>query len=265
MTALWQPDVSIASALRGFQGIELADLDALAALQTRHDRKYLLAPERLPDMLGSIDGPLQVLDIDGQREFSYRSTYFDTPECRSYQDAARSRPKRFKIRTRTYLATGSCWLEVKARSSRGLTTKVRIEHPPESESELTPIARNFIDLHEQVCVDVDTLAPTLVTGYERATIHCVQRATIDTGLWCARTDGTDVHLGALGDLLIIETKSLGKSPGPIDRALWHMGVRPSTISKYAVGMAAAHSSLPANKWTRVLRRHVGFSGGWESP
>lgn len=257
MSSTRSVDVSMAPLLEELPGMELAEMDALAALQIRRDRKYLLAPEHLAEVLARTDVPLRVLDIDGQRSFPYRSTYFDTPDLLSYHDAARSRPRRFKVRSRTYLATSTCWLEVKSRNTRGQTIKERIEHPLAAEAELPPMARSFLECHEQVCVDIDRLAPTLVTGYERATIYCGQRATIDAGLRCTEPDGTNVRLGALGDLLIIETKSLGHAPGPFDRALWRLGIRPSTISKYAVGTAVAHPTLGANKWHRVLQRQVG--------
>ena len=55
------------------------------------------------------------------------------------------------------------------------------------------------------------------------------------------------------DLLVVETKSAGPTTA-LDRALWAQGARPVSISKYAVGMALLDPTLPAHKWTRVLRR-----------
>ena len=269
------------AALAGLPSIGLADLDIAAALQTRTDRKYLVAPGLLPDLLGAVDSfhrqtqcsgePVRVLDIGGTRSFAYRSTYFDTPDLFSYHQAARSRPTRFKVRTRSYLATGTCWLEVKVRNARGETVKDRIELPPGCERHLTPEARTFLAGHDQIAPHLDQLTPALVTTYDRATLHCGglsrgQRVTVDAGLGCSRVtgtdadgtaaDGTDVALGDLTNLLIVETKSAGHGPGPFDRALWGLGVRPTGISKYAVGMAASQRSLPANKWHRLLQRHV---------
>lgn len=272
-----------ADVLAGLPAIDLADLDRAAALQTRTDRKYLVAPGRLPDLLAAVDSfqrqtrgtgePVRVLDIGGSRSFAYRSTYFDTPDLVSYHQAARSRPTRFKVRTRVYLATRSCWLECKVRNPRGATVKDRIELPPGCERHLTPEARTFLAGHEQVAPYLDHLTPVLVTTYDRATLHCGgptpgQRVTVDAGLGCVRingigtdavdadVDGTDVPLGDLANLLIVETKSAGHGPGPFDRALWGLGIRPTSMSKYAVGTAAAQPSLPTNKWHRVLRRHV---------
>lgn len=250
-------DEPVLGALRDLTPISLAELDASAALQTRRDRKYLVEPDRLADVLATIGAPVRVLDIAGERCFSYRSTYFDTPELLSYHQAARSRPSRFKVRTRTYVTTGTCWLEVKGRTVRGETVKDRIEHPSGAERELDASDKAFLAGYPQITGHVDQLTPALVTMYRRATLHCGQRVTIDAGLRCERTDGSDVPLGDLADLLVIESKSIGHGPGPFDRALWRLGIRPSTISKYAVGTAAALPMLPANKYHRVLHRHVG--------
>lgn len=113
-------DAHLAAALGGRPTIGLEEIDAVAALQTRHDRKYLLAADRLDDVLAAVAVPMRVLRIDDRIASPYRSTYFDTPDRFSYRQAARSRPARFKVRTRTYVATGSCWLEVKA-ARRGAT------------------------------------------------------------------------------------------------------------------------------------------------
>ena len=88
--------------------VRLDELDKVAALLTRRDRKYILpipAAERLVDAL---EGRCRVLEIDGRRHFRYESVYFDTADHISYLGAARRRTRRFKVRTRSYLDTGRC-------------------------------------------------------------------------------------------------------------------------------------------------------------
>lgn len=237
--------------------ISLTEIAEDAALLTRTDRKYLVDPATLAEIVVGVDDAVRVLDIDGERCFAYRSTYFDTPDLRSHRDAARRRPLRFKVRTRTYAATGSCWLEVKLQDRRGQTVKERIEHDVAGEATLTALARDFLGTFPHVREHVDALRPTLCTRYRRATLLCTQRVTVDLGLQFVGLDGTaSIGSGGLGRLAIVETKSLTRQPGPFDRALWARGVRPQAISKYCVGMAAADPALPANKWHRLLQRHV---------
>ena len=82
--------------------ITLAELNAEAGLLTRMDRKYLVPPDDVQDILDILAPRAQVLQIDGLRNFQYASTYFDTPDLDSYLLAAHKRRRRFKIRTRSY-------------------------------------------------------------------------------------------------------------------------------------------------------------------
>jgi len=103
----------------------LAELNGAAGLLTRVDRKYLVPLERAQELVGGLISEAQVLDIDGRRRFSYASTYFDTPGLEAFMLTARKRRRRFKVRTRTYLDSGLCFLEVKTRGARGTTAQRR--------------------------------------------------------------------------------------------------------------------------------------------
>ena len=52
----------------------------------------------------------------------------------------------------------------------------------------------------------------------------------------------------------MESKSAGQSSGP-DEILRTLGVRPVSVSKYCVGIAALHPELPSNAWHQTLRRY----------
>ena len=229
-----------------------------AALQTRIDRKYVLAADELPVALGPIRARLAVLDIEGRRSFAYRSTYFDTPALDAFHLAGRGRRRRFKVRTRVYRHSGDTWLEVKTRGPRGTTVKDRLPYDLADAGRLTPPAREFIAAtlaaHSVENVDVAALAPSLHTSYDRVTLLLagadgVSRATIDSGLaW--RRPGSTLSV-SVPDTLIVETKG-GSSPSALDRALWRTGTRPSRVSKYGAGLAALDDDLPDLKWHRVL-------------
>ncbi len=102
------------------------------------------------------------------------------------------------------------------------------------------------------------LDPVITTTYRRATLMTgPTRATIDTDVTATAGDG---RLVTMTDRVVVETKS-DRAPSPIDRALWDLGIRPTTISKFAIGAAALFPELPSNKWARVLRDHVTLTGG----
>jgi hypothetical protein len=250
--------------LDALAGITLDALTATAALQTRVDRKYVLTADALRGPLAALDARTQVLEIDGLRTFGYESVYFDTPDLASYHLAAHRRRRRFKVRTRTYLDTRSCWLEVKTRGARGSTVKSRVPHALDVRDRLDR-GRWFVDEvlggrdAEPVLADAAAraFAPVLTTRYRRTTLHLPgdhgrpgSRVTIDTDLtW----EASGARL-TLPGTVIVETKT-GSTASAVDRLLWAHGHRPARISKYATGLAALDPTLPASPWNRTLRRH----------
>jgi hypothetical protein len=240
--------------------IGLDELTERAALQTRVDRKYLVPAGEVDGVLAGVGPDTMVLEIDGARSFGYESVYFDTPDLVSYLLAARRRRRRFKVRTRTYLDSCRCWLEVKTRGSRGHTVKHRLEYEPDQHVTVAP-GRQFIDS----VLDDESISgtcgmvfePVLVTRYRRSTLllpAAESRVTIDTDL-------TWEHGRSrlrLPELAIIETKT-GSTASCVDRLLWSCGYRPLRISKYATGLAALRPDLPATRWRRTLRQHFALA------
>lgn len=242
---------ALASSIDDLATVTLSELDAVAALQTRTDRKYIVTPENLDDVISLLPG-LRVLAIDDRRVFSYESVYFDTPALRCYHDAARRRPRRFKVRTRTYLDSGRCAVELKHRDARGRTVKERRDHGIEFRREIAP-AMEFLTSFPTVGAVSDELAPTLTTSYRRSTLLVGDdggRATIDGDVTAVDESG---HRFDLSCHVLVETKSNG-GPTPLDRVLWRLHVRPVRISKYCTSLAALHPDLPAHPWHRTLAR-----------
>lgn len=235
--------------------IGLEELNGEASLLTRKDRKYLV-PLALAQELVDQEG-LQVLEIDGLRSFRYESVYFDTPDLISYLAAAHKRRRRFKVRTRSYLDSGLCSLEVKTRERRGMTQKHRLPYAIARRNQLTEDALEFVNGFDTIAPVSRTLRPVLTTRYSRTTLlerSSGSRITIDTGLQCEDADGSTV---SLPDMAVVETKT-SRQPCRTDRLLWSAHRRPVKVSKYCTSLAALTPGLPANKWNRVLRTSFGW-------
>ena len=243
-------------AVRALPALTLDEVNEKAALQTRVDRKYIVRPRTWGNVLASLARTPSVLEIDGRRSFRYSSTYYDTAELDSYRDAARRRPHRYKVRTRHYLDTGSCAVEVKMRSSSGATAKSRqwlTADAPEIGGLLPTAAGTFVGGFERIGDRAHQLTEVLTTTYERVTLVTADaRVTVDRHVAAADASGRQMDYG---DLLIVETKSAG-GVGAVDRALWASGIRPARISKYCTSLAALRPELPSNRWSRSIRRHV---------
>ena len=242
----------MSAVLAEMPSVGLAEIEERAALQSRVDRKYVMPIAEAGRLLEALAPVAAALEINGLRRFRYESMYFDTPDLASYRRTAYRHRRRFKIRTRTYVDSGTTWLEVKVPGPRGSTMKYRSPHEP---GPFLSAGRVFIDdvfTRHDLAVQAG-FTPTLRTRYLRVTLLLPtgdSRVTIDTGLHF-NADHRDLHLPATA---IVETKT-GSAASSADRLLWQWGHRPVAISKYATGLAAIRTDLPAAPWHRVLRRH----------
>ena len=234
----------------GINTITLAELNSEASLLTRMDRKYLVPPGDTQHVIDYLAPRAQVLQIDGLRHFRYASTYFDTPGLDAFFLAARKRRRRYKIRTRTYLDSGLCFLEVKTNGSREATVKDRFKYDPDDADRVTPDGRLFVIerlVESGTCAPdearmiADALVPVMDSTYSRTTLHLPYdeaRATFDTQLtWdLFGPDGKRLEQGVSVDHLnVVETKN------------------PSTASPN--GPPPVASGAPAGPHLEVRHRH----------
>lgn len=246
MTVLAAP-----GALTDLPTIGLEELNATASLLTRVDRKYLLPAHALDEVVGALPAGSRVLEVHGERTPLYDTVYMDTPELDAYLATARRRGRRWKVRTRSYVASDLHFLEVKTRSG-SLTRKRRLPWPG---GPLQGAVGDFVEqcLRETgLAPDVRRLTPQLRTGYRRATILLPgrpTRLTIDLDLTWTPPAG-DGGL-AWRDSIVVETKTSGPA-GDVERALWRAGHRPIPLSKYGCGLALLRPDLPRNRWHRLL-------------
>ncbi|MDA2803640.1 polyphosphate polymerase domain-containing protein [Nocardiopsis suaedae] len=240
-----------------FPPITLEEAVERAGLQARVDRKYLIPrgafaefERRLADQ-----EDWRELEIAGRRGGAYSSTYFDTPDLLTFRQHRQGRRRRFKLRTRAYLDTGTAHFEVKLQGSRRATLKERIAHPFDRRDELTPEARDFAaealgEGYGQA--PPRALVPSAVTSYRRRTL--VQgsgqaRLTLDERLvFSVGGDRVTVPDG----WVLAETKSPGTDT-PADRELRRLGVRPRPVSKYCLAVACLYPGTRGNPWKRTLR------------
>lgn len=245
-------------------GISLEEVTAKADLQVRVDHKYIVTLGVFERLIGAIGARLAVLDIDQLRVFQYESIYFDTGSLAAYRQHAYGRRRRFKLRTRTYLDSGECLLEVKLQGGRGETVKKRMSYAKEHRHVLTPAARDFAAEHLNDLEVVADLSEVVTSAYRRATLVDLTgggRVTCDVDLFFAG-DGRERH--GSKETVLIESKTIGAA-AIADAVLWQLGQRPIAVSKYCAGMALLRPELPANRWNRELRTLFGWEPDRVSP
>ncbi|GAA0604526.1 VTC domain-containing protein [Kribbella sandramycini] len=235
--------------------ITLPEVLAEAALQVRVDRKYLLPLETFVELAARLQGTFAALRIDDQTAFRYESVYFDTAEHELYRQHLQRRRRRYKLRTRAYLDSGECSLELKLKGGRSETIKSRVGYPLADRGRLNPDAWNFVAerLHAEYGVRPEPgLAPALKTTYRRSTLvdptgHA--RLTCDVDL---RFTDARHSVQARPDVVLVESKTAGRA-GVADQVLRELGARTIQVSKYCVAVALLNPRLRANPWHRTLQ------------
>lgn len=245
--------------------IGLESLNRQAALQVRHDRKYIVPFPVATELVAWTGtgaagvGRARVLEVAGSTASPYDSTYYDTPELAAYRLAVRRHRHRFKVRTRHYVDTGDRFLEVKTKSASGQTVKHRIPWDP-PEGALTGEGLGFVAAHLGRAL-AGPLRPVMRTFYRRTTVLLPglgARMTLDRDLqWALAHDGGADESCSLGlsQRLIVEIKSAGH-PTAVDHWLWRRRIRPVSVSKYCAGQALLHPELPHHRWHRTLHRDL---------
>ncbi|WP_375539674.1 MULTISPECIES: polyphosphate polymerase domain-containing protein [Nocardiopsis] len=246
------PPHADAPLLAALRPVSLAETNERAALVTRTCRKYLVPAKLLEPLFAGARDRFGVLTIDGRRSFRYSSTYLDTPGLRTFHDHRQGRRVRFKVRTRTYVDTGTRVFEVKLKGARGVTDKVRTEYagPPDR---LVPATRRFLDdtLLAYGVEPPDTLEACAVTDYRRTTVVALdgeERVTVDTGL-VGHRGGWSVRMRP--DVVLLEVKTRGGLTST-ERGLHGLGFREAGFTKYGATVAALEPRLRGNRWHRAM-------------
>lgn len=214
-------------------------------LMNRKDTKYFFHREKLPGILQLMQSDYRVLEIQGQKLFSYRNIYFDTDDFFFYTQHHNKRVNRYKIRIRQYVESDLVFLEIKFKTNTKRTIKSRIKIPEFTEI-LTEPAKEFIRLHTPF--DPDHLKPKLRNDFKRFTLvnkNLRERSTIDTDLVLETPD----RIRKFSNLCIAELKMDGSSSGSQFKLAMRDNFCPEVrISKYSVGVAFMYGYLKSNNF-----------------
>ena len=221
----------------GLETFDMITLDKMEhiRLMNRIDTKYLIRTEFLPEILSMLRSNYYVQDISGKRSFDYLTLYYDTPSYAMYHSHQNGKSERIKIRTREYCDSNLCFLEIKTKSNKGLTQKIRIKNNRLDSLDSTESMR-FLNLHS--AYPSSMLEAKLMTYYKRITLVNkaeTERLTIDYDLQF-QNKCTDWKV-KLPCMTIIELKRKKWAHSLIEDKLNDIHIKPYHISKYCLGTA----------------------------
>lgn len=231
-----------------FEPIDLRRAES-AQFMNRVDSKYIVPIQSLMHLLSSCQGQYYIVEINGQTVMQYTSEYYDTPAQSMYYDHHRRKPKRYKLRVRTYHSSGDQFLEIKLRTPSGKTKKKRV--PFDGARGFNDEAVRFIEKNS--LYQANQLIHTLSTDFYRITLVSPQfdeRVTIDIDL------KVSIPLGSAKEIMgiaIIELKrEKAKSASLLGQFVRESGFRPSGFSKYSIGSALLHPNLKRNNFKKTI-------------
>ena len=240
-----------------FAPISLKQLEANSGMLERIDNKYVVNQDVLRRAIPELARHFDILEIDGRRNFTYDTCYFDNDESRCYTDHHQGRKKRVKVRMRKYLEAGLCFVEVKLKDRRGVTVKKRLRCAMDKFGTLDEAALNFVnDVYQSLYKRVfpHDISRNLDMRYQRLTLVAKdggERMTLDNRVkFLMDGDAREVD----ERLFIIEAKS-AKGNGMADRILRRLHQHPvKHVSKYCTGLATMSGGLKRNNFRRALKR-----------
>jgi hypothetical protein len=217
-------------------------------LMNRTDTKFTFSRERLYNMLTSLKPHYKVLEVKGKRISSYKTLYYDTTDFNLYLAHHNGQLNRYKIRHRSYVESGTGFLEVKFKSNKGRTIKERIKQkdaPQHWETESGAF------LNEKTPFKIETLIPAIWVNYSRITLVSrmnEERVTIDLNLEFIRHNS----LENFGGLVIAEVKQGKKQASEFLKLMKCERIREGSISKYCMGVAVTDASVKKNNFKEKL-------------
>lgn len=232
-----------------FKPILLEEMDQVK-LMNRIDRKYWFSIEDLQEVLQSVQNQYMLLQIEGQDQLSYATTYYDTSFNEMFVAHHNGKLNRYKIRKRCYVNSGISFLEIKFKNNKGRTIKKRM---PTNFSDKQFTAEEVEFIQSKTPYKVKNLKVKLVNNFTRLTLvnrNFKERCTIDLNVHFEQED----KAVDLNNLVIVEIKSDAQSSSsPLAVALRNLHHNASGFSKYCIGRTLTDYSLKRNAFKAKIR------------
>lgn len=220
------------------------------SFRNRTDTKYLTDVNTLVSILADLSDTYFISEIDSKRIHPYETMYFDLPNDELFLRHHNKNYPRYKFRKRYYPLSSDAFLEIKIKSNKKITTKIRLRIE-ECQSEFNLVQSDFI--YDNTGVKTTDLRLAMTSGFNRITLvrkDFEERCTIDTGLFF-NSNGEKVLLNGV---VIFEVKKERNSHNSlISSTLKEHTVRPTGFSKYCIGRALTNPQLKRNYFKPQLK------------
>lgn len=250
--------------LATYTPISLAEMKDIR-LMNRTDTKFVTTRDKLIELLKLAESEYFVQEIDGRRIGDYYTVYFDTPSYDMFRVHHCGHANRQKLRIRCYVESKQSFLEVKTKNNHKRTKKKRMTMPgfdptnPRHDIRFGGVEEQLAEceefLREHLHYDASTLAEGIENRFHRITLvnkGKTERLTIDLDLQFNNIATGKTMM--LDNIVIIELKRDGLVPSPILKLLKQLRIKKAGFSKYCIGTAFTHPTLPQNRFKERLHQ-----------
>lgn len=246
-------DLKSLPVLKEMEPITLKEMEGIR-LMNRVDTKFLIREDLLPELLNQIKLVYRAQVVEGNQVCQYQTLYYDTVDAEMYHNHHNNKLTRQKVRARTYVESGISFLEVKRKSNKGRTTKVRISIPVEAVNDIKHNAAAMEFLSQNSTIPGSEIIPQLANTFERITLvnnEKTERLTIDAHIQFKNLQ-TGIEKEA-SNLVVVELKQDGLCFSLFRSLLTNYKILPKGFSKYALGSALTNPNLKINRFKNKLR------------
>lgn len=240
---------SLNAIIDNYRPISLSEMDSVA-LMNRVDTKYQVSRTMALEILTELVAHYQVLEINDNRKFQYLTTYFDTEDRFMLNEHLRGKLNRVKVRVREYVGSNLTFFEIKLKTNKGRTVKSRMKKIGDPRT-IAPEEATF--LAENSKMNAADLQPVIDLAFSRITLVSTEykeRITFDFNL----TFEVENRSRSANELVIIELKrdAQGAAHSPVIKVLKTLSARPSSMSKYCMGMILFDQTERYNRYKPKL-------------
>ncbi len=177
-------DPKYTSMLQDFAAISLNQLNAQASLMSRIESKFFIHESALWALLKDLKKDFYILEIGGNKVFSYDNVYMDTKELDFYHAHNNGDSDRIKMRTRYYIESWLSYFEFKNKRN-SVMRKFRYDIDLKKHGQMDLVAYDFVnDVYSSLYGKEFSkiVFPSLKTKYQRCTLchkETAEKITID--------------------------------------------------------------------------------------
>jgi hypothetical protein len=224
-------------------------------LMNRVDTKYVLSYDEVLRLINAAaDNDYYVQIIDGVRACRYVTLYYDTPEREMFVAHHNRKLTRQKLRTRTYVESGTTYFEIKDKSNRGRTKKRRTEIALKAFNAFASASEATALLEKHSHYRPDEVSPALYTRFTRITLvnpTLSERITIDLELrYRDMRSNVERHIDQMA---IVEIKSDGNAESMTKRILRDIRITPLKVSKCCLVTTLTVEDIMSNRFKAKIR------------